>query len=538
MAQTLYAREEFQQHPLAKLSEDMTKDILVKFSNKPSLTIEEPSAAERERASASSQYVGILETKRIQNIEIMLRKFNNEPSEIAKAVRTLDPKRIFLSDDNVDALSSNTFKEEELVIARAYTPPEGKLAEMNKAEALAYHVARVPRFTSKVTAMLTMRSSDQIRAELKSVIGNVLKACIEVRKSEKFHGVLASVLAIGNFLNEGTAKGEARGFKVEALLKLSETRTSDRKLSLLHYLVDMMEEKAPNLLDFPDDLSYVRIAKRAAKEDIAREVAAFKIAVEALGREVQFLANEIPPSPRMNGPSEPSGTPPPPATVSRTPERTLSKKTSLKESEITLQPALYNDKDGEGRDEGAEGKADNRSDYEVARECFERAEEACKEISDLHAKMVGEFAELAILLGEEPRHAKTEDMFSTLDTFMKDFTNCLEENRERKQALLRKERMEKKAAEMSKTSADTAASEKLNGPPQERIDGTERSDEGIDEGNDDDIRKLEEQPEKLNGRDFAKVEKPKRTVTFQTDSEVALEKSKCQTETDQKIEQE
>ena len=47
--------------------------------------------------------------------------------------------------------------------------------------------------------------------------------------------LLALVLAAGNVLNAGTPKGSARGFRLEVLLKLSETKSSgEPQVSLGH----------------------------------------------------------------------------------------------------------------------------------------------------------------------------------------------------------------------------------------------------------------------------------------------------------------
>jgi hypothetical protein len=48
----------------------------------------------------------------------------------------------------------------------------------------------------------------------------VLAACDEVKKSTKFKKVLEVVLALGNYLNGGSFRGAAYGFKLDALNKL------------------------------------------------------------------------------------------------------------------------------------------------------------------------------------------------------------------------------------------------------------------------------------------------------------------------------
>ena len=64
-------------------------------------------------------------------------------------------------------------------------------------------------------------------------------------------------------MNAGNHRvGGAQGFRIAFLAQLKSLRTTDSKSSLLHFLAGTVERKFPNVLDFPDDLSY---ASRAAR---------------------------------------------------------------------------------------------------------------------------------------------------------------------------------------------------------------------------------------------------------------------------------
>ena len=55
---------------------------------------------------------------------------------------------------------------------------------------------------------------------------------------------------MGNALNAGTGKGNAVGFKLSALLKLSELKSSDKtdkKTTLLHFVVEVVRSNAPQI---------------------------------------------------------------------------------------------------------------------------------------------------------------------------------------------------------------------------------------------------------------------------------------------------
>lgn len=66
------------------------------------------------------------------------------------------------------------------------------------------------------------------------------EACKELKSSRLFLRLLEAVLRTGNRMNIGTARGGARAFKLDALLKLSDVKGTDGKTTLLHFVVQEM----------------------------------------------------------------------------------------------------------------------------------------------------------------------------------------------------------------------------------------------------------------------------------------------------------
>jgi hypothetical protein len=65
----------------------------------------------------------------------------------------------------------------------------------------------------------------------------------QVRGSAKLKRIMQTILSLGNALNHGTARGSAIGFRLDSLLKLTDTRSRNSKMTLMHYLC--------KVLDFP-----------------------------------------------------------------------------------------------------------------------------------------------------------------------------------------------------------------------------------------------------------------------------------------------
>jgi hypothetical protein len=67
---------------------------------------------------------------------------------------------------------------------------------------------------------------------------------------------MQTILAFGNYMNGGTNRGAAFGFKLESILRLSEIRSDlDPKMTGLHYVIEMISENFPNALG----VAHVRI---------------------------------------------------------------------------------------------------------------------------------------------------------------------------------------------------------------------------------------------------------------------------------------
>lgn len=70
----------------------------------------------------------------------------------------------------------------------------------------------------------------------------VLEGSKEVARSKKLKKLLEIILALGNYMNRGQ-RGNAVGFRISSLNRLSDTKSSTKNTTLLHYLVDTLELK-------------------------------------------------------------------------------------------------------------------------------------------------------------------------------------------------------------------------------------------------------------------------------------------------------
>ena len=82
----------------------------------------------------------------------------------------------------------------------------------------------------------------------------IYKASRSVKGSASLTRVLEVVLMLGNYMNADGAKGGAQGFKISSINKLTDTKSADNQVTLLHYIVATVQAKMPEVLGLREEL--------------------------------------------------------------------------------------------------------------------------------------------------------------------------------------------------------------------------------------------------------------------------------------------
>lgn len=102
-----------------------------------------------------------------------------------------------------------------------YSTYDGNIAELSLSDQYLHQMASIPRLAERMSCMLYRRQLNMAQEELKPDLTMLRSAADELKKSTKFKTVLATVLQLGNQLNGGTFRGDADGFQLGDLLKVS-----------------------------------------------------------------------------------------------------------------------------------------------------------------------------------------------------------------------------------------------------------------------------------------------------------------------------
>ncbi|GAB4836784.1 hypothetical protein Ancab_001697 [Ancistrocladus abbreviatus] len=249
-----------------------------------------PGGKSNRRASGpKSDKVQLIELRRAYNCEIMLSKVKIPLPDLMNSVLALDDSALDV--DQVENLIKFCPTKEEMELLKGYTGDKEKLG---KCEQFFLELMKVPRVEAKLRVFsFEMQFGSQV-CDLRKNLNLVNSASEEIRGSAKLKRIMQTILSLGNALNHGTARGSAVGFRLDSLLKLTDTRARNNKMTLMHYLCKVLTEKLPELLDFPRDLANLEASTKIQLKFLAEEMQAISKGLEKVVQELTASENDGP----------------------------------------------------------------------------------------------------------------------------------------------------------------------------------------------------------------------------------------------------
>ncbi|KAG6770815.1 hypothetical protein POTOM_026513 [Populus tomentosa] len=239
----------------------------------------------RRTVGHKSDKIQLIELRRAYNCEIMLSKVKIPLPDLMSSVLALDDTALDV--DQVDNLIKFCPTKEEMELLKGYNGDKENLGK-----------------------------------------------CEQIRSSAKLKRIMQTILSLGNALNFGTARGKlqlhwlasccyntlenmklgitvmhitlenmelgitvlhissAVGFRMDSLLKLTDTRARNNKMTLMHYLCKVLAEKLAELLDFPKDLVSLEAATKIQLKYLAEEMQAVSKGLEKVMQELSAAEND------------------------------------------------------------------------------------------------------------------------------------------------------------------------------------------------------------------------------------------------------
>nr|XP_009795104.1 PREDICTED: formin-like protein 18 isoform X1 [Nicotiana sylvestris]XP_016480369.1 PREDICTED: formin-like protein 18 [Nicotiana tabacum] len=242
----------------------------------------------RSKIGQKPQKVQLIDHRRAYNCEIMLSKVKIPLHDMLSSVLALEDSALDI--DQVENLIKFCPTKEEMEVLKGYKGDKEMLGRCEQQFML--ELIQVPRVESKLRIFsFKIQFQSQI-SDLRNNLSIVNSAADQIRGSSKLKGILQTILYLGNALNQGTARGSAAGFKLDSLLKLTDTRSSNAKMTLMHYLCKILADKSPELLDFSKDLSSLEPALKIQLKYLAEEMQAISKGMEKVKDELSMSESD------------------------------------------------------------------------------------------------------------------------------------------------------------------------------------------------------------------------------------------------------
>ncbi|XP_037957963.1 protein diaphanous isoform X2 [Teleopsis dalmanni] len=270
-------------------SDDFLTELSVKFASKPAKKDQKDAVDKPTTLTKKNVDLRVLDSRSAQNLLILLGGSLKQLSH--------DQIKLCLLRCDTDILSSNILTQ--LI---QYLPPPDQLKRLQEIKAKGEPLSSIEQFAATIAEIkrlsprlhnlnFKLAFADMVQ-DIKPDIVAGTAACDEVRNSKKFSEILRLILLVGNYMNSGSKNGVAFGFQISYLTKLSNTKDTDNKCTLLHYIAEVVEKKFPECLTFYNDMTHVDRASRVNLEAIQKSMQQINSAVKNLETDLQN--NKVP----------------------------------------------------------------------------------------------------------------------------------------------------------------------------------------------------------------------------------------------------
>ncbi|XP_021099260.1 inverted formin-2 isoform X3 [Heterocephalus glaber] len=256
----------------ATLSGPGTQQVELDFSSIERL-FSFPTAKPKECTTAPTRKepkeVTFLDPKKSLNLNIFLKQFKRSNEEVTAMIRAGDTAMFDV--EVLKQLLKLLPEKHEIENLRTFTEDRAKLASADQFYVL---LLDVPCYQLRIECMLLCEGTAVMLDMVRPKAQLVLNACERLLTSHRLPIFCQLILKIGNFLNYGSHTGNADGFKISTLLKLTETKSQQSRVTLLHHVLEEVEKSHPDLLQLAGDLEQPSQAAGINVEIIRTEASA------------------------------------------------------------------------------------------------------------------------------------------------------------------------------------------------------------------------------------------------------------------------
>ena len=205
----------------------------------------------RKKAHEKPKELSLLDGKRANNVTIMMSRFKLPLTQIRKALIAVDLEVFSL--DNLMLMQPFLPTDEERLVLEGY---EGDRGILGRAERLFLELMQVPNLELRFDALLFRGTFEDKYERLHRQVTSVIHALDSLQNSELFKEILKIILALGNYLNGGSFRGGAYGFKLSTLDSLLNFKANDGS-TMIEFLVKYVKKKHKKVMKWTQEVAIV-----------------------------------------------------------------------------------------------------------------------------------------------------------------------------------------------------------------------------------------------------------------------------------------
>uniref|UniRef100_A0A4W5QVR6 Inverted formin 2 n=1 Tax=Hucho hucho TaxID=62062 RepID=A0A4W5QVR6_9TELE len=199
--------------------------------------------------------ISFIDAKKNLNLNIFLKQFRCSHEDIVAMIQKGDRSKF-----DVEVLKQLQKLQPEKHEMDNLTSYQGERKKLAGVDQFYLQLLAVPCYALRIECMLLCEEISSVLQMMQPKAELLDEAC-ESKSSTRLPSFCKLILDVGNFLNYGSHTGNAEGFKIGTLLKLTETKANKSRITLLHHILQEAEQNHDDLLNLPDDLE---ICEKAA----------------------------------------------------------------------------------------------------------------------------------------------------------------------------------------------------------------------------------------------------------------------------------
>uniref|UniRef100_A0AAX7SIZ3 Inverted formin, FH2 and WH2 domain containing n=1 Tax=Astatotilapia calliptera TaxID=8154 RepID=A0AAX7SIZ3_ASTCA len=237
--------------------------------------------------------ITFIDPKKSLNVNIFLKQFKCTNEEFVGMIQSGDRTRFDV--EVLKQLLKLLPEKHEMENLKSYQGEKDKLANVDR-----FYTAllTVPCYQLRIECMLLCEETASVLEMLKpkKARDTLETLCVSAGlgvTSTLMPSFCRLILDVGNFLNYGSHTGNAEGFKISSLLKLTETKANKSRITLLHHILEEAEANHPELLALPDEIAICEKAAGINLDSVQSEASALLKRLNETAKKVSNSAEEV-----------------------------------------------------------------------------------------------------------------------------------------------------------------------------------------------------------------------------------------------------